>query len=220
LLCLPWSQYERRFKGWWKKYWQKPKQARHRRPRDPSSCAACCCEQHLANQERGQASPWKQVKSRWGRPKQHSSAGYAYSNPGCPYYKVTGEGIHALRRDGRRNAEETAQWECGYCGSKRTAASPYPCGCLIFPASHPKSDPSDSFGILATATDLLDSTSVWQLHAFFRLACMHTPISLDFSVISHFCMLHPYELDSNLPNAFHPSAMLILTPMLDKVNRL
>jgi hypothetical protein len=74
LLCLPWDQYERRFKGWWKKYWQKPKQAqaRHLRPRDPSSCAACCSEQHLPNQERGQASPWEQVKSRRGRPREQS----------------------------------------------------------------------------------------------------------------------------------------------------
>ena len=121
LLCLPWDQYERRFKGWWKKYWQKSKQARHLRPRDPSSCAACCSAQHLANQERGQASPWERVKSRRGRPKAHSSGGYACMNPRCPYYKVTDERVHALRRDGTRNQEATPQWECGWCDSKRTA---------------------------------------------------------------------------------------------------
>ena len=121
LLCLPWEQYERRVKRWWKSYRQKAKQKRQLRPRDPSSCADCCWEQHIMEAERGQPTPWEQVKSAGGRPKQHSSAGYACSNPSCAYYKLTDEGIHALRRDGTRNAEATAQWECGCCGSKRTA---------------------------------------------------------------------------------------------------
>jgi IS1 family transposase len=100
LLCLPWSQYKRRFKGWWKSYRQKPKQKRQLRPRDPSSCADCCWEHHWGwGGERTQPSPWIEIKSRRGRPKAHSSEGYACSHGSCPYYKVKDERVHALRRD-------------------------------------------------------------------------------------------------------------------------
>jgi len=43
-------------------------------------------------------------------------------NEACPYPGISDQEVHALRRNGTRNAgEEAAQWECGYCEKSRTA---------------------------------------------------------------------------------------------------
>jgi hypothetical protein len=89
----------------------------------PDDCLDC----RLAPAEHGPSRaqgprPWREVKSKRGRPKKHDSRGYACMNPACEYYKVTDAAIHALRWDGQRNAcEATDQWECGACDSKHTA---------------------------------------------------------------------------------------------------
>jgi transposase-like protein len=102
---------------------RKIEQHRQLRPRSPCDCAHCCLE-HLRGPRITRSPPlrWQDIKSPRGRPKEYNSEGYACMDMGYIFYKVTDQQIHTLRRDGARNqCESAAQWECGYCGSKRTA---------------------------------------------------------------------------------------------------
>jgi IS1 family transposase len=118
-----WQRRKRELKRWWQAWRAKPKRKWRLRPRTPEDCVDC----RLAVAEQGpkrtaSPRPWREVKSKQGRPKAHDSQGYACMNPWCEYYKVTDARLHALRWDGQRNAcEGTDQWECGACGSKHTA---------------------------------------------------------------------------------------------------
>jgi IS1 family transposase len=120
---VSWQRRKRELKRWWKAWRAKPKRKWTLRPRTPDDCLDC----RLAQAEQGPGRtasprPWREVKSKRGRPKQHDSHGQACMDTGCEYYKVTDATIHALRWDGQRNAcEATDQWECGACGSKHTA---------------------------------------------------------------------------------------------------
>lgn len=101
----------------------KTKRKRQMHPKSPKDCPHCKQDAIAGCEYRNvPARPWREVKSRRGRPKEHSSEGQACMNIACEYYRVTDEQIHALRRDGTRNKSEgVAQWECGGCGSKHTA---------------------------------------------------------------------------------------------------
>lgn len=123
LLYLLWTKYERQIKKWWKAWRTKPRQPRQLRPRSPRDCEQCYIEHILsAPYICTPPPPWQDVKSPRGRPKEYDSQGFACMNESCPYYKITDQHIHALRRDGTRNqCEAAAQWECGCCFSKRTA---------------------------------------------------------------------------------------------------
>ena len=123
LLYLLWTKYERQIKKWWKAWRAKPRQPRQLRPRSPRDCEQCCVEHILGDPyTRTPPTPWREIKSTRGRPKEYDSGGQACTEPACIYFLITDPNIHALRRDGTRNqCEDTPQWECGYCGSKHTA---------------------------------------------------------------------------------------------------
>lgn len=98
------------------------KARRELKPRSPRQCMECRWERIVKAIAGGEAPrPWREVKSKRGRPKTHDSEGQACMDPTCPYYKITSADVHALRWDGVSNAREgTDSWECGYCGSKHT----------------------------------------------------------------------------------------------------
>jgi transposase-like protein len=91
--------------------------------RSPKDCEPCWVSHVLGEvYPRSGPLPWQALKSRRGRPKQYDSHGFACMNVACAYYAITDAQIHALRRDGQRNAcEKAAQWECGCCLSKHSA---------------------------------------------------------------------------------------------------
>ena len=104
LLYVIWIKYERQIKKWWKAWRTPPKQARQLHPRSPRDCEQCGVEQILgAPYTRVLPPSWQDVKSVRGRPKEYASEGHACMNPACPYYKITDQSIHALRRNGMRN---------------------------------------------------------------------------------------------------------------------
>lgn len=124
LICyIIWLKYEHQLRKWWDAWHQKPKKRRHLRPRSPRDCESCGVE-HVLGVPYNRSDPprWQDIKSKRGRPKEYDSSGYACVESTCIYYQITDPSIHALRRDGTRNqCEDTPQWECGFCGSKRTA---------------------------------------------------------------------------------------------------
>ena len=118
-----WQRRKRELKRWWQGWRAKPKRKWMLRPRTADDCMDYRLVQAEQGPRRAQGPrPWREVKSKRGRPKKHDSHGHACMNTACEYYKVTDATIHALRWDGQRNAcEATDQWECGACGSKHTA---------------------------------------------------------------------------------------------------
>jgi IS1 family transposase/transposase-like protein len=68
------------------------------------------------------ARPWREVKSRRGRPKCLATQGYACPNPRCPYYGVTDAQIHALVGNGHHGTTDRIQdFVCQACGTKVSA---------------------------------------------------------------------------------------------------
>jgi hypothetical protein len=101
---------------------KKAKRAWNVKPRTPDDCQDCRVEKRLVLPDlQRTARPWREVKSRRGRPKTHASPSLACMDRQCEYYKDT-DGTHpALRWDGTRNkCEATPGVECGACGSKHT----------------------------------------------------------------------------------------------------
>ena len=122
LLCLAWL---------WQLSWlhQNPLDSRggtiHTRiqhllkPRTPLDCPACRLSSTLSSGV-GPAPlpvrPWREVKSRWGAPKQIDTQGFACPNHQCPYFGITDAHIHALVGDGTHGrAEQIQTFRCQAC---------------------------------------------------------------------------------------------------------
>jgi hypothetical protein len=76
------------------------------KPRSPDDCPAC----RLASTASSGAGPvptsvrpWREVKSRWGAPKQIPTAGFACPHQQCAYFGVTDADIHDLVGDGKHS---------------------------------------------------------------------------------------------------------------------
>ncbi len=122
LWTLIWEHYLRVLHSRWRDRRQRTKRGWTLKPRTPDDCPACRLEKRLAFLDTQRtARPWREVKSRRGRPKTHDTDGQACMEPSCEYYKDTDGTHHALRWDGTRNqSEATPSVECGACGSKHT----------------------------------------------------------------------------------------------------
>jgi hypothetical protein len=96
------------------------------KPRTPDDCPAC--RGRLSHDGTGEAekaavgcviTPYAQVKSTRGRKKQQPTSGYACPNPGCVYFGVTDEAIHALVHCGSHGQHECiSDLKCQACGRK------------------------------------------------------------------------------------------------------
>lgn len=101
---------------------QRWKASRPLRAKTPRDCAACCSQAEARSVARPESVPYRELKSRRGRPKTLDSQGYACLNPGCAYFLETDAAKHALISDGKRGAEHDIQhWRCAACGHTFTA---------------------------------------------------------------------------------------------------
>ncbi len=124
-LCLSLSIYvvTRNWKGlrrWWREWRKRHRVVGHLRPRAPEDCPRCAQGIHgLLERPRLGVAPWREKKSKAGRPKQIDSHGYACVNPHCAYYLNADASCHALVSDGKRNG--IRYWRCQACGKRRTS---------------------------------------------------------------------------------------------------
>ena len=71
------------------------------KPRTPDDCPACRRQSVRATPASPPAvRPWRELKSRRGRPKQSVTDGFACPTPTCSYYRITDATVHALVGDG------------------------------------------------------------------------------------------------------------------------
>ena len=114
--------YGKQVREWWEEWKQKPKRKRHLHPRTPEDCPFCQAYEPACPMRSSPVRPWREVKSRAGRPKTYDSEGYWCDNPACEYYGITEAGIHALVSDGwRGKAERIRRWRCAACGNRFSA---------------------------------------------------------------------------------------------------
>jgi transposase-like protein len=101
---------------------QRWKASRPLRAKTPTDCMVCCGQGEASGVARPRPEPYRERKSRRGRPKTLDSEGYACLYPGCVYFLETDATRHALIGDGKRGAEHgIQQWHCQACGHTFTA---------------------------------------------------------------------------------------------------
>ena len=115
LLRLWWRLNRRKVKQWVQRV--KDQRPLQRHPKSPKDCPHCCRGVRLETARiNADVRPWREVKSRRGRKKQHTTAGYACLNPRCPYYGITDEGRHALVRHTARGKDKDIPYlRCQSC---------------------------------------------------------------------------------------------------------
>ncbi len=66
------------------------------KPRTPDDCPACRCGSDrslVVLPPPPTVRPWRDLKSRRGRPKQSATDGFACPNPACAYFRITDAGV-------------------------------------------------------------------------------------------------------------------------------
>jgi IS1 family transposase len=77
------------------------------KPRTPDDCPACRRQPvQPALALPPAVRPWRDLKSRCGRPKRSATDGFACPNPACAYYHITDATVHALVGDGTHGTRE------------------------------------------------------------------------------------------------------------------
>ena len=99
------------------------KKPRRLRPRTREDCPYCGEEHekhcHQLVRFRRQPIPYKERRSRRGRPKEKQTEGYCCWNLGCEYYGIRNADIHAIVGDGHHGKSETIQdYTCQWCGRR------------------------------------------------------------------------------------------------------
>ena len=99
---------------------QKPRRLRPRTPEDcPYFGAKHQKKCHPLTRFRPQPIPYKERKSRRGRPKEKQTEGHCCWNLGCEYYGIRNADIHALVGDGFHGINEAIQdYQCQWCGCR------------------------------------------------------------------------------------------------------
>ncbi len=91
------------------------------KPRTPNDCPACrrqAADPTPAWIPCPAVPPWRERKSRRGRPKHIDTQGFACRTPTCPYFRITDAQIHALVGDGTYGKAERIQTlRCQACGA-------------------------------------------------------------------------------------------------------
>jgi hypothetical protein len=88
-------------------------------PRTPDNCPACrspIAQPLTASALPPLVRPWRERKSRRGRPKRIATQGFACPNRACSYYRITDAQVHALVGDGTHGTTERIQtFRCQAC---------------------------------------------------------------------------------------------------------
>ena len=99
--------------------------SRYLKPRTPADCPLCRQQEATPAPPPGPAvpvRPWREVKSRRGRPKRIATEGFACPQSTCRYYHLTDAQVHALVGDGTHGKQERIQtFRCQACGGTFSA---------------------------------------------------------------------------------------------------
>ncbi len=100
-------------------------QPRRLRPRTADACPLCQTQSRMVVDLPLPSSgvrPWREGKSRRGRPKQVATEGHACPLPTCPYRGITDAAVHALIGYGHHGTTDHIQdFLCQACGTKISA---------------------------------------------------------------------------------------------------
>lgn len=95
------------------------------KPRTPDDCPACCrrsVQPPAALPPPSAVLPWRDLKSRRGKPKQSKTDGFACPNPDCDYYRISDGDVHALVADGTHGKREPIPtFRCQACRTTFTS---------------------------------------------------------------------------------------------------
>ena len=101
ITSLVWQRHKNVIRDWLT--YQKERLPRQWCPKSPEDCPQCQeCVTLSQSQINWNVQPYGEVKSRRGRKKSISTAGYACPNPACRYFGNTLEYVHALVSHGKR----------------------------------------------------------------------------------------------------------------------
>lgn len=112
-------------KRWLRRWWRRAKQdwkdrrPRRWKPKSPEDCELCCAGMSACRVANRDVVPYSSVKSRRGRKKTVSTAGYACPNPDCTYCGITDETRHALVGYGIQSGAQ--RLKCQACGKVFTS---------------------------------------------------------------------------------------------------
>ena len=107
------------------------------KPRTPHDCPIC--RQQAAHptetgSPRPQLIPWRERKSRRGRPKRITTQGFACPNRTCTYFQISDAQFHALVGDGVDGTSERIQsLRCQACNTTFSTRRGYPLGDAAVP---------------------------------------------------------------------------------------
>ena len=108
------------------------------KPRTPDDCPACrwqATPSSAALTPPPPVRPWRDLKSRRGKPKRIATTGFACPTPTCAYYRITDPEVHALVGDGTHgNRERIQTFRCQACGTTFTSRRDTPLYRLKTPA--------------------------------------------------------------------------------------
>ncbi len=114
LLAMYWKRYRRRIKGWLSRF--KERLPRRWHPKTPEACPHCRGGASVAVQKiKREVVPYRQIKSRRGKPKQVKTAGNACPYPDCVYFGIRDEAVHALVGYGRDGQHAIQRLRCQAC---------------------------------------------------------------------------------------------------------
>jgi len=107
------------------------------KPRPPDDCPACRRQPlQPAPAPPPAVRPWRELKSRRGRPKRSATNGFACPNPTCVYFRITDATVHALVRDGTHGTcERIPTFRCQACRTTFTSRRDTPLYRLKTPSS-------------------------------------------------------------------------------------
>ena len=108
------------------------------KPRTPQDCPACrrpAAPLRSSPAPPPPVRPWRECKSRRGRPKRIVTAGFACPDSACAYYQITDGEVHALVGDGTHGTRERIQtFRCQACGTTLSSRRDTPLYRLKTPA--------------------------------------------------------------------------------------
>ena len=115
IASLVWQRHKKLIQDWWT--YQKDRLPRQWRPKSPADCPQCQQGITFAHpQINWDVQPYCEYKSRRGRKKSVSTAGYACPNPRCRYFGNTRADVHALVSHGKRGKRHDIQYfKCQAC---------------------------------------------------------------------------------------------------------
>jgi transposase InsO family protein len=114
LLATGWQDNGRRIRCWLRRF--KEQLPRHWHPKTPEACPHCRAGAAITIQKvKREVVPYRQLKSRRGKPKQVQTAGHACPRTSCVYFGIRDVAVHALVGDGKDGPHGIQRFRCQAC---------------------------------------------------------------------------------------------------------